>query len=88
VEGPIVGTIVFFLLQQSMSRYGAWYLIVLGTVAIVVALWFPRGLWGLVADRLQLRLFPTGYWHWPAAAGPASGAPAGTAPAAARPPPG
>jgi hypothetical protein len=34
--------------------------------AIGVALWLPRGLWGLVADRLQLRLFPTGYWQWPA----------------------
>jgi branched-chain amino acid transport system permease protein len=68
IEGPIVGTIVFFVLQQSLSQYGSWYLIVLGTVAVVVAIWFPRGLWGLVADRLQLRLFPVGYWLWPAAA--------------------
>jgi ABC-type branched-subunit amino acid transport system permease subunit len=67
LEGPIVGTAVFFVLQQSLSRYGSWYLIVLGAVAMAVALWFPRGLWGLVADRLQLRLFPTGYWQWPAA---------------------
>jgi branched-chain amino acid transport system permease protein len=68
IEGPILGTIVFFVLQQSLSQYGSWYLIVLGTVAVVVAIWFPRGLWGLVADRLQLRLFPVGYWLWPAPA--------------------
>jgi ABC-type branched-subunit amino acid transport system permease subunit len=65
IEGPIVGTVVFIVLQQSLSQYGSWYLIVLGSVAVVVAIWFPRGLWGLVADRLQLRLFPVGYWLWP-----------------------
>jgi branched-chain amino acid transport system permease protein len=67
IEGPIVGTVVFIVLQQSLSQYGSWYLIVLGSVAVVVAIWFPRGLWGLVADRLQLRLFPVGYWLWPTA---------------------
>jgi branched-chain amino acid transport system permease protein len=24
IEGPIIGTIVFFTLQQELSRYGAW----------------------------------------------------------------
>jgi hypothetical protein len=36
--------------------------------AIVVALFAPRGLWGLISDRLGIRLFPVGYWLWPAAA--------------------
>jgi hypothetical protein len=27
-----------------------------------VALFARRGLWGLVDERLHLRLFPTGYW--------------------------
>jgi ABC-type branched-subunit amino acid transport system permease subunit len=67
IEGPIVGTIVFFVLQQTLSHYGTWYLIILGLVAMVVAIWAPRGLWGLVADRLGIRLFPVGYWLWPAA---------------------
>ncbi len=34
-------------------------------VYLVAALGAARGLWGLVADRLQLRLFPVGYWLWP-----------------------
>ena len=65
IEGPIVGTIVFFVLQQTLSQYGAWYLIILGSLAVVIAIWVPRGLWGLVADRLNIRLFPVGYWRLP-----------------------
>ena len=66
IEGPFVGTIVFFVLQQTLSQDGAWYWIVLGIVAMAVAIWAPRGLWGLVTERLDIRLFPVGYWLWPA----------------------
>ncbi len=30
IEGPILGTIVFFALQQWLANYGTWYFIVLG----------------------------------------------------------
>ena len=66
IEGPIIGTVIFFVLQQELSQYNAWYLIVLGLVAIAIALWAPRGLWGLVVERTHIRLFPVGYWLWPA----------------------
>src|SRR5215472_15552757 len=62
IEGPIVGTAVYMVLQQTLASYNAWYLIILGLVAIFVALFARRGLWGLVDERLHLRLFPTGYW--------------------------
>jgi ABC-type branched-subunit amino acid transport system permease subunit len=62
IEGPIVGTAVFMVLQQTLASYNAWYLIVLGLVAIFVALFARRGLWGLVDDRINVRLFPVGYW--------------------------
>jgi len=65
IEGPILGTILFFVLQQTLSQYGTWYFIVLGLVAMAVAIWAPRGLWGAIAGRLDIRLFPTGYWLWP-----------------------
>jgi branched-chain amino acid transport system permease protein len=61
LEGPILGTIVFFVLQQTLANYGAWYLIVIGVVAIAMAMYLRRGLWGLV-ERSGLRLFPVGYW--------------------------
>jgi ABC-type branched-subunit amino acid transport system permease subunit len=62
IEGPIIGTAVYMVLQQTLASYNAWYLIILGLVAIVVALFARRGLWGLVDTRLNLRLFPVGYW--------------------------
>ena len=62
IEGPIVGTLVFFMLQQTLADRGAWYLIILGSVAVVVAMWVPRGIWGIVTDRFDLRLFPVGYF--------------------------
>lgn len=64
IEGPVVGTAIYFILQQTLARYGAWYLIVVGLVAIVVALWWPRGIWGALSRRIHLRLFPVGYWLW------------------------
>jgi branched-chain amino acid transport system permease protein len=62
IEGPIIGTVVYMVLQQTLQSYNAWYLIILGLVAIVIALFARRGLWGLVDDRLNIRLFPVGYW--------------------------
>ncbi len=66
IEGPIIGTIVFFILQQTLSADGTWYWIVLGLVAIAVAIWAPRGIWGLVSEKFGIRLFPVGYYVWPA----------------------
>ena len=64
IEGPIIGTIVFFALQQALAGYGPWYLILLGLIAIVIAIWAPRGIWGMISDRLHVRPFPVGYWLW------------------------
>ena len=64
IEGPIIGAIVYMILQQTLQSYNAWYLIVLGLLAIFVALFARRGLWGLIDDRLNIRLFPVGYWLW------------------------
>jgi branched-chain amino acid transport system permease protein len=65
-EGPILGAILFFLLQDWFAQYGAWYLIGLGAVAIAFALFLPRGLWSLADDRLPFRLLPVGYTLRPA----------------------
>ena len=58
VEGPIVGTLVFFALREALSQYGAWYMILLGVLAVVAMLRFPQGLWGLVAERWDVHVFP------------------------------
>jgi branched-chain amino acid transport system permease protein len=64
IEGPILGTIVYMVLQQTLQSYNAWYLIVLGIVAIAIAIFARRGLWGTVVDRFNIRLFPVGYYLW------------------------
>ena len=57
-EGPIVGTLVFFTLEKELSNHGAWYLIILGSVAVVVAIWMRGGIWGTLNRRFDLSLFP------------------------------
>jgi branched-chain amino acid transport system permease protein len=58
IEGPILGVLVFFLLQSLLADYGSWYLMALGVIGIVVMLFAPRGLWGLFSDRTGIQLFP------------------------------
>lgn len=58
IEGPIIGVLVFFLLQSMLSDFGSWYLMILGLIGIGVMLFAPRGLWGLISDRTGLQLFP------------------------------
>jgi branched-chain amino acid transport system permease protein len=58
IEGPIIGTVVFFLLRQTLADLGAIYLLILGVVAIGVMLKAPKGLWGLIADRFGWQVFP------------------------------
>jgi ABC-type branched-subunit amino acid transport system permease subunit len=64
IEGPILGTAVYMILQQTLAAYNAWYLIILGLVAMVVAIFARRGLWGLIDEYAHVRLFPVGYWLW------------------------
>ena len=58
IEGPIIGTIIYFVLRETTSKYGEWYFIVLGMLAIVVVVWSPRGIYGYVVRRWNAFLFP------------------------------
>ncbi len=59
IEGPILGTLIFYLMQHYLASFGAWYLLLLGALAIAVMLFAPKGLWGYAAERYELVLFPT-----------------------------
>ncbi len=61
VEGPIIGTLIFFALRETLADLGTIYLIVLGLVAIVIMLKAPKGIWGLIRARYGLQLFPLRY---------------------------
>jgi branched-chain amino acid transport system permease protein len=58
IEGPIVGTLVFFALRQTLADLGTIYLMMLGLVAIVIMLAAPKGIWGMIAARFGWQLFP------------------------------
>lgn len=58
IEGPILGVLVFFVLQSLLADFGSWYLMTLGVLAIVIMLVAPRGLWGLLSERTGIHLFP------------------------------
>jgi branched-chain amino acid transport system permease protein len=60
IEGPIVGTLLFFALQEWLSDAGAWYLIILGVLAIVITIRMPNGIYGWFTQRTGISLFPVG----------------------------
>lgn len=57
IEGPILGTLVFFVLREYLSDFGGWSLILLGVVAILLVLFAPEGLWGLLHRKFNLEIF-------------------------------
>jgi branched-chain amino acid transport system permease protein len=58
MEGPIIGVAIFYLLQYYLASLGSWYLILLGGLAILLMLFAPAGVWGVIAQRFDISLFP------------------------------
>lgn len=58
VEGPVIGTLLYFVLREFLGDFGSWYLIALGSTAVLFMLWMPQGVWGFVRSRIDLQLFP------------------------------
>jgi branched-chain amino acid transport system permease protein len=61
IEGPIIGTILYFVLREFLADLGSIYLMILGALAIAMMLLAPKGIWGVVKERLGTTLFPTSY---------------------------
>ena len=58
VEGPIIGTLIFFIIREYLSNFGEWSFILLGVVAVAMMLFAPQGVWGFLKERFALELFP------------------------------
>ncbi len=58
LEGPILGIILFFVLREFLADLGSWYMVILGTVSVVIILVEPKGLWGLIQRWKPVSLFP------------------------------
>ncbi len=60
IEGPFIGMLIYILLRELLADYGTYYLILLGVLAIAIMLKAPSGIWGWIARRHDLQLFPVG----------------------------
>ena len=58
MEGPIIGVAIFYLLQYYLAALGSWYLMLLGALAVVLMLFAPSGIWGVISHSLDVSLFP------------------------------
>ena len=58
MEGPIIGVLIFYLLQYYLAALGSWYLIILGALAILLMLFAPSGVWGVISHTFDISLFP------------------------------
>ena len=56
--GPIIGTLLFWVLRDQLADQEAWYFIVLGSVAVLFALFAPRGIYGLLNRIRPFQLYP------------------------------
>jgi len=52
VAGPILGTLVFFGIPEMLRVARLYRLVVLGLVIVVVVLFMPKGIAGVLRDRL------------------------------------
>ena len=58
IEGPIVGTLIFFAMREFLADLGTVYLMILGVFAIGIMLKMPKGLWGMFTEKTGIVLFP------------------------------
>jgi len=58
LEGPLIGVLIYFVLRNYLSDLGAWYMIVLGGLAMTTILFLRDGIWGWLSRRFDLHLFP------------------------------
>jgi branched-chain amino acid transport system permease protein len=69
LEGPIVGTIIYFALREFVTEVlqlsAGWFLVALGAAAVATMLFAPRGLWPLIRNLTGLE--PLGVGRLPPA---------------------
>lgn len=65
LEGPLLGAVVYFAADRLFSDYGVTYMIALGLLTLIVALYARGGLWSITGGRLGWHWFPTRWWLKP-----------------------
>ncbi len=54
--GPIIGTIIYILLDEVLAQYAGWSNIILGLIAILVILFLPDGVLGTLQKKLHFEI--------------------------------
>ena len=58
LEGPVIGALIFVILQQFLSEYVGYNLIILGAITILVIFFAPKGIIGTFQHKYGFELFP------------------------------
>ena len=56
IEGPIIGAIIYVVLQQWLSEYGNISMLILGVMAIAMIFLMPKGIMGTVQEKLGFEI--------------------------------
>ena len=56
IEGPIIGAVIYVLLQQYLSDYASVSMLALGVVAIIIMLIVPKGIMGTIQEKLGFEI--------------------------------
>lgn len=56
IEGPILGSLIFVLLSQSLAEYFSVSMLILGAIAIAVILLAPKGIMGSLQEKLGFEI--------------------------------
>ena len=57
VSGPILGSVIYELLDEYLSHYPGWSNIILGAIAILVIIFLPDGIMGTLQKKLHFEIF-------------------------------
>jgi len=57
VSGPILGAIIYVLMDEFLAHYPGWSNIILGAIAILVIIFLPEGVMGTLQKKLHFEIF-------------------------------
>lgn len=57
MSGPIVGAVIYVLLEEQLANYPGWSNIILGVIAILVIVFLPDGIMGTLQKKLNFEIF-------------------------------
>lgn len=56
IEGPIIGSLIYIILSQTLAEYFSVSMLILGAIAILVILIAPKGIMGTLQEKLGFEI--------------------------------